>query len=267
VNHSSRKNRLQQSLLVLCSIVLAVVLMMLRRTHEQKTAIDVLIENGKESLSSEELDRIEGLEDEFKRSEAVESLRALKREWQKADNQQIEAFYAFRIANEDSTFSSWKEAGLLLDSASRSPAGELNLQDYFLRCAIDCLEQAQALDQSDTETKIALAGLYADGQGAVMRGVMLLREVLASDSLNVHANLKLGELSMVSGQYENAIARFLKVTSADTGNTHAWVGLGQAYVAAGNEPRAIEALTRATSLMDSSSQRDAVLDLINELKN
>lgn len=248
------RQRLAQSLIVLCSIVLAVVLFTLKRTHEQKTAIDVLIENGKKSLSPTRLQIIESLESDFKKSEDSESLRTLKSEWRKAGNIQIAAFYAFRLANQDSVFSSWKEAGMLLDSASRIPPGEVDLQSYFLRCAIHSLTQANRLDPADAEVKIALAGLYADGEGDVMKGVMLLREILAADSMNLDANLKLGELSMISGQYENASRRYRAATLADSSNAQAWLGLANALIALRDTTHSIEiagALQRAHEI-DSS---------------
>jgi tetratricopeptide (TPR) repeat protein len=247
--------RLKQSLIVLCCIVLAVVLYSLRRTQEQKTAIDVLIENGKKSLSPQQLHLIESLEGDFKKSEDTESLRTLKSAWRKAGNVQVAAYYAFRLANQDSVFSSWKEAGMLLDTASRIPPGEVDLQAWFLRSGINCLEQARALTPSDAEVKVALAGLLADGEGRVMEGVRLLRDVIALDSMNVPANLKLGELSMMSGQYENAVARFKAATRADSNNVDAWIGLGNALNAQGNEWEGLLAFAKAYEIDSNSTKK------------
>lgn len=244
--------RLRQSLIVLCSIILAVVLYSLRRTHEQITAIDLLIENGKKSLSPQQLHLIESLEGDFKKSEDNESLRTLKSAWRKSGNMEVAAYYALRLANQDSVFSSWKEAGMLLDSASRLPPGEVDLQAWFLRNGINCLEQAITSNPSDVDVKIALAGLLADGEGRVMEGVTLLREVVATDSMNVAANLKLGELSMMSGQYANAVLRYTVAARADSMNTDAWIGLGNAWLAMGEQSDAAMAFKRAHDI-DSTS--------------
>ena len=156
---------------------------------------------------------------------------------------------------------------MLLDSASRLPPGEVDLQTYFLRSGISCLNQATDLDPSDAEVKVALAGLHADGEGAVMQGVMLLREVVEADSMNVAANLKLGELSMISGQYQNAIERFRTAVAGDSENIDAWIGLGNANLAVGNEAEALDALIRASALLDTGSLKAAIDQKIIELKN
>jgi cytochrome c-type biogenesis protein CcmH/NrfG len=100
-----------------------------------------------------------------------------------------------------------------------------------------------------------------------MQGVMLLRDVLAKDSTNPEANLKLGDLSMMSGQFRNAATRYEKATAADSTSTEAWVGLGNAYMALGMKPEALEAFTHASMLMDSGQAKAAVDQVINELKN
>lgn len=267
-------------LLVLCGIVLAVALYLLRNTPEQKSAIDVLIENGKESLSPDRLHLIDSLERDYKRNvltrssgvpsaknPANETLHALQHAWLQADNVQVAAVYALHLAESDTVFVSWFAAGVLLDSAFRSPRTASELRSYFLRMATTSLEHAQALDHSSLHVKVRLAGLYADGHGEVMKAVTLLREVVEADSLHVLANLRLGEFSMMSGQYDGALRRFQRVVSADSNNADGLIGLANANLALGRQPDALDLLTRANELLDTGSVKAAVEQMIIELKN
>ena len=92
---------------------------------------------------------------------------------------------------------------------------------------------------STLEQKIEKAVELVSSSDNPMQGIMLLREVLAEDSMNLKANFHMGLFSIQSGQFEKAISRFEKVVSIDSQITDALFYLGLAHYNIGNKDKAI----------------------------
>lgn len=70
-------------------------------------------------------------------------------------------------------------------------------------------EEVIEVELSALESKVSEAvEIIQNAEGAPMRGVMMLKEVLEEDPNNEQALFWLGEFSMVSGQWEKALGRF-----------------------------------------------------------
>ena len=74
--------------------------------------------------------------------------------------------------------------------------------------------------------KLGLGSCYIFGKAITgangadaMKGVSILREVITKDSTNMQAQFVLAVGGYVSGQYDKAIPRLLKVVNAEPGNT------------------------------------------------
>jgi thioredoxin-like negative regulator of GroEL len=77
--------------------------------------------------------------------------------------------------------------------------------------------EEKALDKKVDEAVLIIQG----AEGAPMRGIAMLREVLEEDPNHVKANYWMGEFSWVSGQFDKAVPRFEKVLEVDPSNGEA----------------------------------------------
>jgi Flp pilus assembly protein TadD len=73
-----------------------------------------------------------------------------------------------------------------------------------------------------------------------MEGIMKIREVAEKDSNFMYAQFMLGYGGMVTGQYDKAAERLLRVVRAEPGNMEAVFLLGEAYERAGNKTEAVK---------------------------
>ena len=77
--------------------------------------------------------------------------------------------------------------------------------------------QTASLDQKVDEAVL----IIQSAEGAPMRGIAMLREVLSEDPNHIKANYWMGEFSWVSGQFDKAVPRFEKVLEVDPDNADA----------------------------------------------
>lgn len=113
--------------------------------------------------------------------------------------------------------------------------------------AIELFEQAIKLNPESDDLKIGLGSCYIYGKGRVggrpeetMKGIQQLLAVVKKDSSNMKAQLVLGVGGFVSGQYDKAIDRLLKVVKAQPANLEAIAFLADAYASKGDKPEAIK---------------------------
>ena len=112
--------------------------------------------------------------------------------------------------------------------------------------AISLYEKAIALNPTNDDLKIGLGSCYVFGKGRngnpqeTMKGIQELLGVVRRDSLNMKAQLVLGIGGYISGQYDKAIARFIKVVESEPENVEAIVFLADTYAASGNKTEAVK---------------------------
>lgn len=88
------------------------------------------------------------------------------------------------------------------------------------------------------------------GEVPPMQGILKIREVAEKYPGNVKANFTLGMLSMQTGQYIKAVARFETVLETQPEYAQAWRMLAEAQLNVGDTTSAKESFTKALSLVD-----------------
>jgi len=112
--------------------------------------------------------------------------------------------------------------------------------------AIELFEQAIKLNPENDDLKIGLGSCYIYGKGRngdpqeTMKGIQQLLAVVKKDSANMKAQLVLGVGGFMSGQYDKAIDRLLKVVKAEPKNLEAVAFLADAYASKGDKAEALK---------------------------
>lgn len=135
-------------------------------------------------------------------------------------------------------------AQLILDNLrdERDPAK----LDWQTQQAIELFEQAIKLNPESDDLKIGLSSCYIYGKAnngrpeEIMKGIQQLLAVVKKDSSNMKAQLVLGVGGFVSGQYDKAIDRLLKVVKAQPGNLEAVAFLADSYASKGEKAEAVK---------------------------
>lgn len=132
--------------------------------------------------------------------------------------------------------------------------------------AIASLEQSQAIDPTNEDTKLALATGYIEGTGEPMKGVMILRGIVAEQPEDIPANMLLGRMSIRSGQYDKAVGRFETVLKKEPENSEAIYFMAQAYEGLGNKEKTIELLEKCKQMVNKPEFSREIDRKINSLK-
>lgn len=261
----------KQNIVIISGILLAVILFILRTTPEQKSAIDVLLNEGKEALSQPKLEKVEALEERANESDAkVEAYDQLSQFWEEEGNKGLSAIYAFKAAQEIETAEAWLNSGKKF-SAAYTIARERNLNSnltfYLISAAEESYNKAIELQPSNLDIQLKLAEIYTDGQGEVMKGVQLLRGIVEKDPNHIGANLTLGRFSLLSGQYDKAVDRLEVVLKNDPDNVEALIYLSNAYIATGENEKATTVLASAAEHTEDNKLKEEILNRLEEIKN
>ena len=109
----------------------------------------------------------------------------------------------------------------------------------------DLFEKVLKVNPANDSAKIGIGSAYIFGSTAenpqeLMQGIQKILEVARRDSLNMYAQLMLGIGGVVSGQFDKAIERLLKVVSYEPGNMEAILTLAEAYERKGDKPNAVK---------------------------
>lgn len=141
---------------------------------------------------------------------------------------------------------------VLLLMAPRTPAGKE-------------AAKVRTMDPGQAKTQEAIA--LVNGQDP-MRGIMMLREILAEDPDNVEAHWHLGLFSIQSGQYDKALTRFQKVLELDSVNfPDAWFYLGRTYATLDSNAQAVASLKKYRTLTQDTAIINGVDRFLLELEN
>lgn len=97
------------------------------------------------------------------------------------------------------------------------------------------------INPANDSAKVGWGSTFIFGaSGAPMEGIMKIREVAEKDSTFMYAQFMLGYGAMMTGQYDRAVERLLKVVKNQPGNMEAVFLLGEAYERAGNKTEAVK---------------------------
>lgn len=100
-----------------------------------------------------------------------------------------------------------------------------------------------------------------------MEGIFMLRGILEEDPNNVKAIFAMGMLSVKSGQYQKAVARFEKLLELEPNKAEAHKMLGDSYRALDDTEAAILSYQKFLKYSDDDKEKTEVDALIKELKN
>jgi tetratricopeptide (TPR) repeat protein len=156
----------------------------------------------------------------------------------------IAAEFVFRKAELTGQTGDWYNAGNRFLGISRF--FEEPDRAALIEKAIFCLDKAFSQAPKDNSIKTRLASAYVEGGKDPMKGIFLLREVVAEEPENIDAQMNLGFFSMQSGQFDKAVERFEKVLSIDPSLSEVKIYLSEA--------------------LDASGKREDALRLLNEIK-
>ena len=132
--------------------------------------------------------------------------------------------------------------------------------------AIECFNSALNNDTANVNYKTSLGICYVEGSQDPMKGIMLLRSVVAADSTNIKAQLSLGMFALQSEQNDKAVKRFKSIIAMEPTNAEAYLFLAQAYSTIGNKPLAIESLQKFKTVNTDKTVEQEIDKYINDLK-
>ena len=154
-------------------------------------------------------------------------------------------YYLSKAAKLDKSEKNLTFAAQLILHNLRSEPDEAKL-NWKTAQAIALFEQAVELYPNNDDLKVGLGSCYIFGKGRVggpeetMKGIQHLLSVVHKDSNNMKAQMMLGVGGYVSGQYDKAIERLLKVVNAQPDNMEAIAFLADTYAAKGDKAEAIK---------------------------
>ncbi|MBX2938943.1 MAG: tetratricopeptide repeat protein [Ferruginibacter sp.] len=190
------------------------------------------------------------------------------------DSLQLFEPYAYYISEASKLENSEKSltfaAHLMLDNIrmQQDPAR----LEWMTAETIDLFERAIQLNPENDDLRIGLGSAYIFGRGrsgnpeATMQGIQELLGVAQRDSNNMKAQLVLGIGGMISGQFDKANARFLRIVEKEPGNLEAIAYLADTYAAMGNKAEAIRWYNISKKLADNPHYSQEVDERIRQLR-
>ncbi len=137
-----------------------------------------------------------------------------------------------------------KAVEILYRIFERAGSGEeASLQAVQLRPLIESLLEAKPDDLS-LKNKLAMTLVTTE---APMSGIMVLREIVATDPTNREALINLGLLSIQSGQFDRAVGRFENLVALDSSDFESKLYLGISYLETGREDNAKQLFTEVAN--------------------
>ena len=238
--------------------------------------ITAFISQAKEKLGAQQLLYVSDLENSIKRGDIkVQSHNNyihLANFWKDSARAFVPyAYYLSEAAQLDNSEKSLTFAArLILDSMRRE--GDEHLKAWEAETAIVLFEKALALDPANDDLRIGLGSCYVYGKGMsgnaeeTMKGIQELLKVSQKDSTNMQAQMVLGIGGVISGQYDKAISRLLKVVKAEPGNLEAVSWLADAYAQHGDKANAVKWYEYSKQLMNDPGYSREVDERIKSLK-
>ncbi len=233
---------------------------------------DTLLAHAKEKLTIEQVTRLNALENSISRGDVkdqqLQVYHQLSHFWK--DSAQIFEPYAWYEAQsarlENSEKSLTFAAHLILDNLR----GEDNpaLKSWKAHQAKDLFERSLKINPGNDSSAVGLGACYIFGNLSdnPMEGILRIRKVVDKDSNNVFAHMMLGYGSMLSGQYDKAIARFEHVIRLQPRNLEAILSLAEVFERNGDKNSAGNWYKKSLELIKIPELKTEVERRIAELK-
>ena len=181
------------------------------------------------------------------------------------------AFYLAEAAKLDKSEKNLTFAAQLILDNLRGESDEAKL-NWKAEQAIALFEKAIEINPGNDDLKIGLGSCYVFGKGRfggpaeTMKGIQQLLAVVRKDSSNMKAQFVLGVGGYVSGQYDKAIDRLLKVVKAQPDNLEAIAFLADTYAAKGDKTEAVKWYTISKRMANNPQYSHEVDERIKQLR-
>lgn len=186
--------------------------------------------------------------------------------WDSLNNQLISAYYMEIYARKEGSEQSWMTVGSKYYTFAGLSNDSLMIQ-YAGSKAKQAFEKVIALNSANLDAQTALAAIVIQLDEDVMKGVGLLKDVVAKDSNHVQAIFTLGMLSIQSNQYDKALTRFEKLVQLQPFNAEYYFYLGEVQAKMGNTKAAVKTYETCKTLLKDEQAQKEIQSLINKLKN
>jgi tetratricopeptide (TPR) repeat protein len=244
---------------------------------EAAVSTDTILARAKRKLAPEQITRLSSLEHLVVRGDVknqqLKVYHELAHFW--ADTGRVFEPYAWYEAQaarlENSEKSLTFAAHLFLQSLRSESDGDF--QTWKAMQAKDLFERSLKINPSNDSSIVGLGACYIFGNisSTPMEGILRVRSVADRDSSNIFAQEVLGHGSMISGQYDRAIARFeavYRLSKSDVNvKLEACLMLGEAFERKAEKPSAIAWYEKSLDLIKNEEARQEVKKRIDELKN
>jgi len=279
-----------QRITLAVAIVLATFLYFFGRTVPEKRAgtsnqpeisdniisFDSILSQAKKRLSSSQVARLNSLEHLVVRGDVknqqLKVYHQLAHFW--ADTAQLFEPYAWyeaesaRLENSEKTLTFAAHLFLQNLRGENDPA----LRTWKAVQAKDLFERSLKINPNNDSSIVGLGACYIFGaiSATPMEGIMKVREVAAKDSTNVFAQEVLGHGSMISGQYDKAIAHFETVYRLSKENMdsrlEATLMLAEAFEKKADKSSAISWYQKSLGLVKNEEVKEEIEKRIDDLR-
>ncbi|MCC7301477.1 MAG: tetratricopeptide repeat protein [Bacteroidia bacterium] len=174
------------------------------------------------------------------------------------------AAYMYLVAEKSGKTADWMKAATDFYKAAMLSKPEQRSRAYSL--AIHSCDMILRMEPGNREARLKKAVCLVEQKSDPMKGVALLKELIAEDSTFVDAHIQLGFFSMQSGQWEKAESRFRTALRVDSNYVDAWLYLGQALELKGDKEGAIKEYEKYYTLTTDTLIRSEVRKYIDKLK-
>ncbi len=243
---------------------------------EPAFSIDTYLQTAKQKLTVSQTGYVAALENNISRgdlkAQQTDDYKQLAAFW--LDSAKDDLLYDYYIAEASKLVNTEKNltfaARLILDNLR----GEADLpkRSWKAGAAIELFDKAIELNPNNDSLKVELGSTYILGKGVAgdgqqtMKGVGILKGVIAKDSMNMEAQLALGIGDVISGQYDKAITRLPVVIKHEPGNIEAMSWLADAYAYYGDKQNAMKWYLETKRLMNNPQFSKEVDERIKKLQ-
>jgi tetratricopeptide (TPR) repeat protein len=266
--------RLQQYLILVAGTVLAFLIYFFGKTQQAGPAAGV---NATEQLDFSDYEALQlsvlpqGDAERLRSLKSITAIRPdlatyleLSRAWEESGNYPLGAFYYYEAAGFSVDSVNWEAAGDKFMIAYNN-YGDSLISNNLINFAVASFRKARMEDNSNLAVRMKLAETYVESPDP-MKGIVILRELADSLPEYVPAQMRLGRLSLQTGQYEKAHARFQQVLENNPANTEALYFLALSNEGLGNIEEAIRQLELCKQLVANPAFSQEIDVYINELK-
>lgn len=237
--------------------------------QEDKVQVKEQINEVKAEMSKPDLAVITGFENKFASStgnEKVQWLDSIIRFWDKTMRPAISAVYA-----KDKAELTGKTEDFMTAGERFIGVGEFLKEEdkpWAYKEARLIFEKVIEKDPENADAQIDLAICYMNDPEAnePMKGISILKEVVAKDSTNTRAILQLGHFSVISGQYSKAIERYQQALEIDPKLDEAYFYLGDTYAKMGEMDTAEKYLLIYRGTLEDEEVKKQLDNYLQDLK-